>query len=129
MVLGGVSGKSILRTLRESGLGYRDSTFYADARILHSAQRGWEAMQEVSAGRVIPARFYVPPDRPLEKDYAYVIRGQHYEPVTQELSSQYGTIYSDVPLSRNELFDLAEEFAETSPIDLERGVEVVEAYH
>jgi len=103
----GLSGRKILSILREQGLGYRESTFYKDLRIIKSSLGTWRGMENIRRDARISEEYYRTAKSPLSTRYQTVfeIVGRHKE--TGEIRTFHSTVGHDTLLSRRELEEYA----------------------
>ena len=125
----GESGRKILTSLREQGLGYRTQNFYRDRRIILAAKDTFDKTLDLAPDRDIPDYLHVTASNVLPKKYAYVTRVTADDLKLGITTDWHITVSSDERLSREEILDIARDRGEKYPGDYEiKTVDLEEEY-
>ena len=98
----GVSGSSILDTLRGSGLGYRRQDFYSDYRNYSRISTQRDTMKFVGYDRRLSAGNYIELPRFQKSNFAYVVDVEVRNPATGDTFSMKTTVASQHQLTRRQ---------------------------
>jgi len=98
----GIGANTLLKTIREAGLGYRRTTFLADYRNYQRLPSQYETMKYVGGDKRMANYNYIEVPRFQKSAYAYVVDVKVKDSATGREFDMRTTVSSDVALTRRQ---------------------------